>query len=376
MIKKTLKITIRQTCLRKIQQWPFAYNGPVFRKSNAAGIIAFLLLFPPFSIAKEESPSALVELGCMECHIMPTQALKDSSVKECPRLSVINQQGEHGLADAPDRLLINNLSDKNNSIGFEHRSHACMAEMGDKCATCHHYCPARDILPCEQCHGPESLSSGLVRKDVEEVCHHVCRECHREWNNETKCEICHKVSADENQARTGSGSDLPYPAVPTPTKKVYRTSYRKYPIVTFQHLEHIELLEFACCDCHEKEKCVCCHNPVKRNEYVRNHERTKDICGGCHNTGKEASGETCGNCHDSVEKPLIFHAIVGYRIPGYWKWLSCTSCHRKRWRGNAHRESWSLKRRESEKREVPVISPGTESPIIEGAAVRNANKSR
>jgi hypothetical protein len=81
------------------------------------------------------------------------------------------------------------------------------------------------------------------------------------------------------------------------------------------------------------DECITCHHYCPAGGIV--------ACDGCHDTAEKTSDESRIKCHDAEEKPLIFHPIVGYKIPVYWRWLTCSSCHPGRTYGESHSKLWS-----------------------------------
>lgn len=118
--------------------------------------------------------------------------------------------------------------------------------------------------------------------------------------------------------------------------------------------------------------CQECHNDLSRA--VKN-DNVKE-CACCHDTAEETSDESCIKCHDTEEKPLIFHPIVSYKIPVYWRWLTCSSCHPKRTHGNPLRKSWSAGSRRGNTPVNTVTSTSPETSIIERIDGGNRSVSR
>lgn len=172
----------------------------LFSKGKAGLAVMALPLSSSFMNGKEYSPLALARLGCEECHVNLTTAAKDINLHELPGLSAIDPHSLYSLAKAPDSFLMTGSAEGCGAVSFEYGSHARMAEMGDTRTKYQHYRPAKAIVPCDKCRGPESRSVGLSRTDLEEACHHICLGYLQEWDRKTKCDAFHNVTGNGSRA--------------------------------------------------------------------------------------------------------------------------------------------------------------------------------
>jgi hypothetical protein len=237
---------------------------------------------------------------------------------------------EHRLSEAPDSLLLGYIADAYKPVAFDHGSHAGMAEMGLKCATCHHYSPVGRIPPCRECHGGEGNPNNLRQPALKGAYHRQCISCHREWSHDTKCVICH-LPADASLAAARSDTTdilgISHPVITEPEKRVYQTPYAKGPVVTFYHDQHVQLYGLRCANCHENEGCSRCHDlqlPRNRSELATDLKRMEEVHAICNNCHKD---DACSKCHGTEEKPPFSHALTGWGLDRFHKKLACHACH-------------------------------------------------
>ncbi len=287
------------------------------------GTLAFLLT--GLSSAPAQKHKDFPKLNCAECHTCDVPTVDEPCLKACPRIQAVHETAEHDLKEAPDTMLLNTLADLYQPVSFNHKLHASMAEMGGNCATCHHYSPTDEIPPCRECHSPTSTSTDLSKPNLKGAYHRQCLGCHREWSHDTKCVICHIPM--EGGAIAKSISDptdimgIEHPVITEPEKRVYTTPYNAGPIVTFQHMEHIELFNLRCVDCHKQENCGYCHDLNPASVVKKTQEEVHAICNDCH------VDDRCSKCHDNQERPGFTHADTGWPMSRFHRKLECRACH-------------------------------------------------
>ena len=276
-------------------------------------------------------------IDCNMCHTCEVPTVEDPCVKPCPLPLAAHQRKPHSLNEAPQLILMDEIARSKAPVRFDHRLHAEMAEMDSECATCHHYSPAGRIPACKECHSESSETATLRMPTLMAAYHRQCLSCHREWSHETDCDVCHtsSVSPDGSPNSQGDPTDIlgtAHPAIPVPVAKVYQTSYKKLPFVTFQHVEHIELLELRCVDCHRKEGCRYCHDLEAQVLMAKTQEEVHEICSSCHDIHDNNSVDSseCARCHSREAQAPRLHSIVGTRLPVYLKRLGCIGCHPER----------------------------------------------
>lgn len=273
----------------------------------------------------------LSDSECDRCHACEAPTARDACLKPCFRHAARTEVVAHDVAEAPDTIMLDVLASEYLPILFDHRLHAEMADMSENCATCHHYSPEGKIPPCRSCHPKKVSSTTAAQLDLKSAYHRQCLVCHSQWTHETACHVCHRPATKEPSETKFVRGNFTYPSVSVPVVKTYATSYEPAPMVTFQHVEHIELFEFNCVDCHQRENCRYCHDQVNRQGLSKSFDEVHGICTGCHDIQTTASDtRTCGECHDRVERSPVFHAIVGKTLPAYLSHVGCSGCHPER----------------------------------------------
>lgn len=292
-----------------------------------AGLLALVLIVYLPGYATEKSKPQFQGQDCALCHVNSIPTIRDYGLKSCPRSKVVYQTSPHGVNEAPDTLVIGQLAEEYQPVLFDHKLHAEMAVLGQECNTCHHYSPAGRIPPCRSCHDIVPLEQEPLQPGLKEAYHRQCLSCHREWSHDSKCEVCHLRVAPGN---SGSSAPEQRPDLPTakiPVSRVYETSNRTFPIVTFQHVQHIELFDFSCVDCHKNEKCSYCHDPSSETRLAKNTDDIHAVCSGCHEIMDQCPEEDCVICHDTRARDPLFHQITGKALPRYCERLGCAGCH-------------------------------------------------
>lgn len=264
-------------------------------------------------------------IECRDCHTCEVPTLRNPCLKPCPSLAMVHTTSKHALSEAPDTIMLAEIADQFKPVRFNHKLHAEMAEMGQDCATCHHYSPPGRIPPCKECHGGETNPTNLRQPTLKGAYHRQCLSCHREWSHDTKCVICHVPADGKNVAAAAYDSTdimgISHPVITAPTTKVYLTPYKSAPVVTFHHSEHIDLFDLRCVDCHKQENCSYCHDLQRPSRLAKTDEEVHAMCNSCH------AQDACIKCHDTKERPGFSHAKTGWELSRYHQKLECRACH-------------------------------------------------
>lgn len=282
------------------------------------------------ALAADDPHDEFKNIDCTECHYCKTPTAEDRCLKACPTMTAREVTSKHSVSEAPDSILLGYIADLYKPVRFDHKAHAGMAEMGLKCATCHHYSPPGHIPPCRECHGGETNPNNLRQPGLKGAYHRHCLSCHREWSHETKCVLCHLPANGSMMSVVPDTTDIlgiAHPVIEEPTKRIYHTPYPDGPMVTFYHEEHVQLYGLPCAGCHQDENCSRCHDisrarPNPENVTDLQHmEEVHSVCNGCHGDDK------CMKCHDTKEKPPFTHATTGWPLNRFHQKLGCRSCH-------------------------------------------------
>ncbi|MCB2231160.1 hypothetical protein KQH82_10635 [bacterium] len=264
-------------------------------------------------------------LNCLDCHTCEVPTLREPCLKPCPSFAMTHTTSKHALSEAPDTIMIAEITEQFQPVRFNHKLHAEMAEMGQDCATCHHYSPPGHIPPCKECHGGEANPANLRQPTLKGAYHRQCLSCHREWSHDTKCVLCHTPTEAGGIAAMGYDSTdiigISHPVITEPTTKVYLTPYESGPVVTFHHSEHIHLFDLSCVDCHQQENCSYCHDLQRPARLAKTQEEVHAICNDCH------IDDACIKCHDTKERPGFTHEKTGWELSRYHARLDCRACH-------------------------------------------------
>jgi hypothetical protein len=289
------------------------------------GLALALTVTNPSVRAQGKPAVDAAKIDCLDCHTCPVPTAKDMCLRQCPSLTMTHVKTDHQLREAPDSMLLSELSQTYQPVHFNHKLHAGMAEMKDSCSTCHHYSPKGKIAPCKECHTAEGDPNNLRQPGLKGAYHRQCLSCHREWSHDTKCVVCHlPTEVQGSQAVRPDPTDIvgaSHPVITVPVKKVYDTPYKLGPIVTFQHKEHIDLFGFRCVDCHRQENCGYCHDIQRPANVAKTQEQVHAVCKDCH------AKDLCAKCHDVKERPGFSHNKTGWPLNPYHNTLDCWACH-------------------------------------------------
>ncbi len=261
----------------------------------------------------------------------------------------------------PDVVILRELRNQYETVPFEHRVHARMAEMWDGCVTCHHRPPqpggtpatqpsgqpaappaagptqdASAAIPaCKSCHPVSGRDVSLRMPNLKGAYHRQCLSCHREWMHGAACVVCHKPRDAKPAAQDPTRDDVVgrmHPPIPEPDAKVYRTRFTPADggNVLFRHKVHTEAYGLKCVNCHRRDTCATCHNakeegggprPVQPGDTWR---ESHGPCMGCH------SRDRCRHCHykDSKPPPKPFdHGTTRQALDADHAKLACAACH-------------------------------------------------
>jgi hypothetical protein len=267
-------------------------------------------------------------LACDRCHTCEKPTQTDQCLISCARTDAYNKTGKHEIAEAPDSITLDVLADKYTPTLFDHKLHASMSQISTDCATCHHFSPPGKIPPCRSCHPTQASSDDPDMPNLKVAYHRQCLSCHVEWSHNADCGVCHSTSRPDAQMPHAPVDKSILPKVAVPVSRSYATTYELGPVVTFQHVMHIELFDFSCVDCHHQERCAYCHDPVRPNENSMTLGQVQSTCQDCHEMCPDSDEDlTCQTCHHLQEQPPKFHEIVGRDLPTYLEHLGCKGCH-------------------------------------------------
>lgn len=291
---------------------------------------------PPARVPEHAQALSGRKVNCKSCHDCEYPTRRKPCLTKCPK-----DAGSvyHSPSEAPEVLVLDELSKSYGSVVFSHRMHAQMSEMGVGCTGCHHYNTTGPVLNCKRCHEQGKLRENIAVPDLSSAYHRQCMPCHRQWGRSTECNSCHipRTSDASTKLRLATlrlkGKN--HPPTPKPDKIVYETGYEKGAFVTFYHDEHITVFKQTCVICHKGDNCIKCHDVRKTSgngASAERHLRVKKsfqehhrACTACH------ENDACSRCHGLSEKSRFNHgASTGWELKRYHARLSCQRCHRIR----------------------------------------------
>lgn len=225
-------------------------------------------------------------------------------------------------------VLLNQLSKEYEPVIFAHRLHAQMSETSAGCAVCHHLNPADRILDCSNCHSATQPGT-ILKPNLRGAYHRLCLECHREWNQNTQCTLCHAVKTAHAPPvivpAPGDILGILHPGVQAPVVKTFQTSYPRGKMVTFHHQEHVQRFGFQCAVCHHQEDCGDCHQRQTAAQHAKSLSEMHAVCAVCHQT--TGGPEVCARCHSDQGTPPFSHKQVGLVLSADHQIAKCTDCH-------------------------------------------------
>ncbi len=289
--------------------------------AGAALLIAYLAVSAAAPAPKPHAKG----LDCRQCHTCdnPTQA--DPCLTACPR-----HKEAVGLSPSlgPDVVILDKLEDLYVPVRFNHKVHATMAGMSKGCDACHHYTPPDSPHPaCKDCHPVGIVHEDIAQPGLKGAYHRQCLGCHSEWDQDTKCEICHEKKAGGRLQGTATEvcDHSHYDPVPLLDLITFSTDFAVGDKVPFHHKNHSEKYERDCTECHMQQSCTRCHiqggnsHPMGDLSKVNLH----DTCFKCHGE------QNCTECHGRDPEDLFQHSDTGWPLKAYHASLSCTACHGK-----------------------------------------------
>ena len=293
-------------------------------------LILFAFLTTTFAQNKLSKLHSKQNLECTTCHECEVPTKTNPCLALCPRDKSKGISNVYKLEKAAKVFEINNIKGEKDiyaPVVFSHKVHAEMSEMNNGCITCHHYNPPGEIVKCTFCHEVDRNKSTINMPDLKSAYHRQCMDCHKTWEEKTKCENCHTLNNNykpENAESSTVKINLP---LKRPITKVYETEkYIKGKLVSFHHNDHVELFGLECTSCHKDESCQSCHNQkldFKKTIDTTRHSR----CESCHSA--EIKNQ-CAKCHSEKETaPFNHFTNTGFDITKYHSKNSCKSCHAK-----------------------------------------------
>jgi len=264
-------------------------------------------------------PADKARLDCSECHTCEHPSKAQPCLESiCPR----HEASQALSADiGPSVVVLDQLVNLYVPVVFNHKGHAEMTRFSGGCETCHHFTPPDEPHPtCRDCHPAEISHEDIAQPGLKGAYHRNCMSCHREWDKDTACEICHeKASGGPPTVH----QERHYAPVEIEELILFPTSYEGGEQVPFHHRNHSVLYERDCTECHQEQSCTRCHvhgaslHPMGDLADVNLH----DVCFDCH---KE---EPCGDCHGRDPEDLFSHAETGWPLASFHRNLTCRGCH-------------------------------------------------
>jgi len=273
------------------------------------------------------------KIDCKTCHDCEYPTRQKPCLVKCPRTE---SSIYHPPSEAPEVLVLDELSDRFGSVILSHRQHAQMSEMGAGCTGCHHYNTTGPVLNCKKCHERTRKRENITVPDLVAAYHRQCMPCHQQWGRTADCGSCHLplgtagMKKQREEARRLKGKH--HPELAKPSKVVYETNYERGKLVTFYHDEHTTTFKQPCVNCHKGDNCIKCHDVNKTaggtaqaDRHIKVHktfEQHHKACFACH------QNESCSTCHAATEKARFNHgAATGWDLKKYHASLSCRKCH-------------------------------------------------
>jgi hypothetical protein len=229
-------------------------------------------------------------------------------------------------AQGPDIVILDDLQSLYGPVRFNHRVHAKMTGFGGGCETCHHYTPPNAPHPeCKSCHPREVAIEDLAQPGLKGAYHRNCMKCHKEWDSDTACEVCHEKK-EPGQPAPPIHMASHYQPVQLDSLIIFKTGHDGGDEVPFHHRNHSELYERDCSECHRQQSCKQCHVQGGERHPMGDPAQTDlhDTCFQCH--GEQA----CDSCHGRAPDDLFTHASTGWPLKSYHAKLRCRNCHGQR----------------------------------------------
>jgi hypothetical protein len=280
------------------------------------------------------APITLQELPCTFCHTCDNPTAGAPCLRACPRTSAAAIAEDMLRKRGPNVVILNELEDLYLPVPFDHRGHAHMALMTDRCEVCHHHAPEGSVQPaCKNCHGVAPEQENIRKPNLKVAYHRQCMSCHREWSGETKCAACHPPKSGKGQKVPTVEEllkEMPAPIPEPRIEMIYEPESKPEvgPKIVFRHKEHINF-GLECASCHHEDSCSRCH------AIGAGQERPSGIpaeghraCAGCHDVENK---DACDHCHwrEGERKPKPFdHARrTGWPLSRHHAEVGCRGCH-------------------------------------------------
>lgn len=285
--------------------------------------LGLLLCLPAISPAFQGTDSA-DEIDCDQCHDCehPSKLNPCLKSRSCPRHEAM---GRLDADQGPDIIILDELSKLYVPVRFDHKAHAGMERMSEGCEHCHHFTPPNSPHPaCKDCHPVEILHEDIAQPGLKGAYHRNCMACHKEWDNDTACEICHEKVVPGKPSEVCEHSH--YEPIELMELITFETGSEEGSIVPFHHRNHSQLYERDCAECHQQQSCERCHvhgeelHPMGEPDVTDLH----DTCFKCH------FEERCQDCHGRDPDDLFSHSSTGWKLQSYHEGLRCRACHGQR----------------------------------------------
>jgi len=285
-------------------------------------------------------PNNTTAADCNKCHLCGMPSVQD----RCLRNPCTRNGRQKDLVDwGPDIVILDEMEREFVPVPFNHKGHARMAEMGQGCSFCHHFSTAGKPPPsCNSCHDPNVEGTDPHMPGLKGAYHQQCLNCHREWIDETDCEVCHCLKSDRADADGSSvfpTTDEVLKRMHPPIRQPDGELYRGYPDtgngqVIFRHQQHVQRFGLACVECHHEPSCAKCHTAGAESHASRTLADHHRPCIRCHDKYMDPAAEgtgLCDLCHWSGARPKpgpFDHANVGWALGRFHDKISCRLCHR------------------------------------------------
>lgn len=266
--------------------------------------------------------------SCGKCHVCRNPTTLSPCLVDCPREAMGGEPGHSlGVEQGPAEVVMDELENLYEPVIFNHKVHAGMADMCEGCQCCHHYSPTDTFHPpCKECHDPEVAHEHVRQPGLKGAYHRQCMGCHRNWSQETECEVCHAMKS-EKKKKGEAYVAATYRPCSEPMKKTYETVYDQGKYVTFFHNNHAHEYGLKCNDCHRDDSCVRCH--YQGEQPVAVVEAETDLmhhkCSACHDIKTQAE---CVSCHSAVKREAFDHGLAtGLALDENHIENECSDCH-------------------------------------------------
>lgn len=266
-------------------------------------------------------------MDCSLCHLSGTPTKENPLLKYCPRPSMMVTSASDA---GPDVVIMDELENLYVPVRFNHAMHAKMAGIQGGCVQCHHFTkPGEDIQSCKACHPVDIIHEDLSQPGLKGAYHRQCLNCHREWDEETSCEICHekKEGGKLNGKATTVSFHRRYEPVLMDELITFQTESDNVP---FHHKRHAEMYTRDCNSCHQQQSCSQCHLHNSDTAMAKLHPMgdlnqvdLHDVCFRCHEE------DACEKCHGQNPDTVFSHSQTGWELKAYHQTLHCQDCHKQ-----------------------------------------------